>query len=584
MKSIIQQSIKTSLSFLNQEGINIDSEIQILIEQTRSKAHGDFASNIAMVLAKKTRKSPQDFAKLIIQYLPSHPDIEKVEVAGPGFINFTMTLSAFQAIIPEILEKKDLFGHSQIGQDKKIHIEFVSANPTGPLHVGHGRGAAYGDSLARLLAAVGYKVHREYYVNDAGRQMDILAISIWLRYLELWGNTLLFPDNGYRGSYVWDIANIAKDTYGEKFCFSIEEIFQSLPNLTENNHEQYLDSLIQRAKQVLGNDDYRIIFTLGLRSILDNIRTDLIEFGIEYDQWFSEHFLIEEGAVEEVINRLKELNYLYQRDNAWWFCSTNFGDEKDRVVIRENGQFTYFASDIAYHLNKVKRKYDKIIDIWGADHHGYIPRIKAFFHALNFNSQQLEVKLVQFATLYRGKEKVQMSTRSGEFVTLRELYEEVGKDAARFFYIMRSADQHMDFDLELAKSKSNDNPVYYIQYAHARISSIFRQMEAKKLIFDLNQGKENISLLNQPDEVDLLYHLSSYPEIIENSATQGSPHLLAYYLLELAKRFHIYYNNSVLLVIENSKLRNARLVLIMVVKQTIKNGLILLDVSTPESM
>ncbi|CAB1274115.1 arginine--tRNA ligase [Candidatus Nitrosacidococcus tergens] len=584
MKSIIQQSIKTALSSLNQGGINIDSKAQILIEQTRNKAHGDFASNIAMILAKEVGKAPRDFAKLIIQYLPSHPYIDKVEIAGPGFINFTMTLSAFQSIIPEILEKKELFGHSQIGQNKRIHIEFVSANPTGPLHVGHGRGAAYGDSLARLLTAVGYSVHREYYVNDAGRQMDILAISIWLRYLELWGNTLLFPNNGYRGSYVWDIANIAKDIYGKKFCFSIEEIFQPLPDLTENNHEQYLDSLIQRAKQILGNDNYRIIFTLGLRSILDNIHSDLIGFGIEYDQWFSEYSLIEKNAVEEVINRLKELNYLYQKDNAWWFCSTNFNDEKDRVVIRENGQFTYFASDIAYHLNKIDRKYDKIIDIWGADHHGYIPRIKAFFHALNFDSQQLEVKLVQFATLYRSKEKVQMSTRSGEFVTLQELYEEVGKDAARFFYIMRSADQHMDFDLELAKSKSNDNPVYYIQYAHARISSIFRQMEVRELIFDLNQGKENISLLNQPNEIDLLRHLCSYPEIIEDSATQGSPHLLAYYLLELAKKFHIYYNNSVLLVIENPKLRNARLVLIMVVKQTIKNGLTLLDVSTPESM
>jgi arginyl-tRNA synthetase len=585
LKEQLRKLITVALSSLHQEGVLINYEAdRIQVERTRDKRYGDFASNITMILAKEARQNPRDLAGLIVNRLPKHPWIEKIEIAGPGFINFTLTLAASQAVVSQILDQKEAFGCSNLGQGKPIHLEFVSANPTGPLHVGHGRGAAYGDALARLLSTVGYKVHREYYVNDAGRQMDILATSLWIRYLELCGETLPFPTNGYRGNYIRDIAQSLKAEKGDVFHHTAAETLAGLPpDAPAGDKEQYIDALIQRAKYLLGESDYQRIFAQGLNTILADICEDLADFGVTYDQWFSERSLTETGTVEQAVERLKDSGHLYQKEGAWWFRATDFGDEKDRVVVRENGQPTYFASDIAYHLNKLERGYPKIIDIWGADHHGYVPRVKSSLQALGVNPQQLEIRLVQFAILYRGKEKVQMSTRSGEFVTLRELRYEVGKDAARFFYVMRSSEQHMDFDLDLAKSQSNENPVYYIQYAHARIASVFRQLEERKLIWNSEQGRSQLERLHESHETALLDHLSRYLETVENAAIQGAPHLLAYYLLDLARDFHIYYNAHIFLV-DAPKLRDARLALIAAVQQVIKNGLTLLGVSAPESM
>lgn len=585
LKEQLRKLIAAALSLLQQEGMlpSWDTD-KIQVKRTRDKHHGDFACNIAMVLAKEARQKPQDLARLIVSRLPEHPWIEATHIAGPGFINFTLAPPAFQAVISQVLDQKEAFGCSHLGQGEPVHLEFVSANPTGPLHVGHGRGAAYGDALARLLAAVGYKVHREYYVNDAGRQMDILAASVWLRYLELCGETLPFPINGYQGNYVREIAQSLKAEEGDLLHCPAKEIVTGLPpDAPAGDKEQYIDALIQRAKSLLGENGYRQVFERGLNRILADIREDLAEFSVTYDEWFSERHLTENGAVEQAVEQLKAAGHLYQKEGAWWFRSTAFGDEKDRVVVRENGQSTYFASDIAYHLNKLKRGYSKLIDVWGADHHGYMQRVKSSLQALGADPQQLSIRLVQFAILYRGKEKVQMSTRSGEFVTLRELRQEVGKDAARFFYVMRSAEQHMDFDLELAKSQSNENPVYYVQYAHARISSVFRQLEERGWSWDSEQGREHLGKLNASHETALLDRLSCYPEVIEDAAAQNAPHLLAYYLLDLARDFHAYYNAHTFLV-DTPALRDARLALIKATQQVMKNGLTLLGVSAPESM
>ncbi|ABA56569.1 arginyl-tRNA synthetase [Nitrosococcus oceani ATCC 19707] len=585
MKEHLWNLIADALSSLQQEGILSSwNKDKIQVQRTRDKSHGDFASNISMVLAKEARQKPQKLADLIVARLPEHPWVKKVDIAGPGFINFTLALPAFQAVVSQVLEQKESFGRCRTGHGKTVHLEFVSANPTGPLHVGHGRGAAYGDALARLLTAVGYQVHREYYVNDAGRQMDILAVSVWLRYLELCGETLPFPSNGYQGEYVRNIARSLKAGEEDLPHHSATEILAGLPaDAPTGDREKYLDALIQKIKNLLGKNSYQKVFEQALNTILAGIREDLAKFGVTYDAWFSERHLTEMGAIEIAIERLKAAGHLYQKAGAWWFYATNFGDEKDRVVIRENGQPTYFASDIAYHLSKLEQGYHKIIDIWGADHHGYIPRIKASLQALGADLQQLDIQLVQFAILYRGKEKIQMSTRSGEFVTLRELCQEVGKDAARFFYVMRGAEQHMDFDLELAKSQSNENPVYYVQYAHARICSVFRQLKTREFVWNSEQGREHLGKLNEAHEVTLLDRLSCYSEVVESAAIQSAPHLLAYYLLDLARDFHTYYNAHTFLV-DIPELRDARLALIAATRQVIKNGLTLLGVSAPESM
>jgi len=557
----------------------------ILVERAREREHGDFASNLALTLAKAARCKPRELAERLVAAIAADAHIERVEIAGPGFINFFLGPGAYRTVIGAILEQASRYGCSSLGAGRRIQVEFVSANPTGPLHVGHGRGAAYGAAVADLLEAVGYRVHREYYVNDAGRQMDILAASVYLRYLELCGEDVPFPANGYQGDYVWDIGATLHREQGERLRRPVADVFAGVPadEPAGGDKETHIDGVIARVQALLGRVDYRLVFDAGLDAILHNIRQDLKEFGVVYDEWFSERSLAENGAVEKVIARLEHSGHTYRQGGALWFRSTDYGDEKDRVIIRENGQKTYFASDIAYHANKLERGYARVIDIWGADHHGYVPRVKAALKALGDDPARLDVLLVQFAVLYRGGAKVQMSTRSGEFVTLRELRQEVGNDAARFFYVMRKCEQHMDFDLDLAKSQSSDNPVYYVQYAHARVMSVFRQLTDKGYRWDRALGERHLALLGETHEQQLMISLSRYPEVVETAALNHEPHLLTHYLRELAYDFHTYYNAHTFLVTDDA-LRNARLNLIEATRQVIANGLQLLGVSTPDAM
>jgi arginyl-tRNA synthetase len=581
LKKQIQELVHQSLKALESEEIIPAIELaNIKIENTRDTAHGDFATNIAMVLAKTAKSNPRELADNIITRLPKSDILDRAEIAGPGFINFFLKQNAHQSIVIDILNKGDRYGDSDIGTGAPTLIEFVSANPTGPLHIGHGRGAAYGAAVANLLKKAGFDVSCEYYINDAGRQMDILAVSIWLRYLQHCGQDIPFPDNAYKGDYINDIAVSLHKDYAEKFITSPEKL---LPLFEEEDAELKIDNLIKYCIDELGEEDYRVVFDAGLDSILATIKDDLHDFGVEFNTWFSERSLVTSNTVNKCITKLIENSWVYEKDGAQWFRSSKLGDEKDRVLIRENGQATYFASDIAYHLSKIERGYEKIIDIWGADHHGYISRVKASMQALDLSPDKLEILLVQFATLYRGKEKLQMSTRSGEFITLRQLQDEVGKDAARFFYIMRKSEQHLDFDLELAKSESNDNPVYYIQYAHARICSVFRQMPDKGYSYNQAEALSDLSVLTEPHEIKLLATLARYPDVIENAAQTYEPHQLAYYLKDLANDFHTYYNANQFLV-ENDMIRNARLSLIVATKQVIQNGLSQLGVSSPEVM
>lgn len=591
MKSHIQLLIQQALFTLQQVHTwQLDNLPAIQIERTRAKEHGDYACNIALLLAKSLGKKPRELAEYIVNALPLSEQISRIEIAGPGFINFFIQEAAQLAIIRQILSQGEGFGHSMVGAGRKVHIEFVSSNPTGPLHVGHGRGAAYGAAVADLLAAVGFKVHREYYVNDAGRQMDILATSVWLRYLELLGEQFVFPRNGYRGDYVKSIAAKLKQQVGNQLYKTNQEVFANVPaDETETEQgtlagdkEAHIDGLIANAKHLLGSD-YRQVFDLGLQDILADIREDLEGFGVVYQQWFSERSLKEQQAVERCITKLNEAGYTYSKDGALWFKATNFGDDKDRVLVRENGEFTYFAADIAYHLTKFARGYEKVVDVFGADHHGYVPRVKAAVKALGYDAEQIKVLTVQFAVLYRGAERVQMSTRSGSFVTLRELRAEVGNDACRFFYVMRKNEQHMDFDLELAKSQSSDNPVYYIQYAHARICSVLGQLAEKHLLLDETLGLNQLHLLKESHEQALITQLTRFPEVIENAALSYEPHQLAQYLRDLANDFHTYYNAHQFLVSE-ANLRNARLCLIAATQQVLANGLKLLGVSAPRMM
>jgi arginyl-tRNA synthetase len=581
VKKQIQELIAKSLNHLESEEIIPATDLsKITIENSRDSTHGDFASNIAMVLAKTAKTNPRQLAENIIKHLPASDLLEKTEIAGPGFINFFLKQNTYQSIIVDILDKGDRYGDSNIGNNIATLVEFVSANPTGPLHIGHGRGAAYGAVVANLLKKAGFKVSCEYYINDAGRQMDILAVSVWLRYLQHCGQEIPFPDNAYQGDYINDIAVALHLECVDKFLKSPEKI---LPLFEEEDPEIKIDKLIKHCIDGLGEENYRIVFDAGLNSILATIKNDLHDFGVEFDNWFSERSLVDNGTVNKCIDILTTNDWVYEKDGAQWFRSSKLGDEKDRVLIRENGQATYFASDIAYHLSKVERGFEKIIDIWGADHHGYIARVKASMQALGLSPEKLEILLVQFATLYRGKEKLQMSTRSGEFITLQKLQDEVGKDAARFFYIMRKSEQHLDFDMELAKSQSNDNPVYYIQYAHARICSVFRQMPEKGYTYNQNEALADLSVLTESHEIKLLSALARYPEVIENAAQAYEPHQLVYYLKDLANDFHTYYNASHFLI-DNNEVRNARLALIVATKQVIQNGLSLLGVSSPEEM
>ena len=582
MKDQLQDLIKKCIQDLISKGILIEMPPNVRLDHTKDNNHGDYATNIALMLSKQAKMKPVDLAKIIVDQLEESSFINKIEIAGPGFINFFISDESSSSVVSEIIDQEALYGSSEIGQGKKVLLEYVSANPTGPLHVGHGRGAAYGATISNLLRAVGFKVDNEYYVNDAGRQMDILAVSIYLRYLSLCGENLRFPDNGYQGQYIKDIAQVIYDTSGEEFYKKLDLIFANVSKdgSEGGDKESHIDGLIENSKSILG-DSFRAIFQVGIESILGGIKSDLSEFGVVFEKWFSEQSLIDTGLSESCISKLKESEKVYEKDGALWFKTTNYGDEKDRVVVRDNGNHTYFASDIAYHFDKFERGYDKIINVWGADHHGYISRVKASIDALGHSPDKLEILLVQFANLYRGGSKVQMSTRSGSFVTLEDLRKEVGNDAARFFYILRKSEQHMDFDLDLAKSKTNENPVYYIQYAHARICSVFRQANEKEMEVDHSQA--NLSLLTEGIEKNIIKELSRYKSVLESSAIQYEPHQLAYYLRDLSTHFHSYYN-ACKFIVEDKHLTQARLSLIHATRQILINGLSILGVSAPESM
>lgn len=579
----------------------------VVIERPKQAQHGDYACNIAMQLAKSAKRNPRELAQALVGALPASDYLATAELAGPGFINFRLKPLARQAIAKRILQEGAQYGRGTLGQGKRVQVEFVSANPTGPLHVGHGRGAAYGASLANVLEAAGYTVKREYYVNDAGRQMDILALSVWLRYLDLHDVAVPFPPNAYQGDYVRDMAHQVRTAHGDRYVRDAAHLLDGVPPippgseldldwLSENESrfskhdfdklvaeakerlEHRLDALIANAKTLLG-DDYDYVHRFALTEQLGDCRNDLAEFGVHFDCWFSEASIYDNGGVARAMEQLAKKGHLYEQDGAKWFRAKRFGDEKDRVVQRENGQFTYFASDIAYHYNKFEREFDAVIDVWGADHHGYVPRIKAAIEALGFDPAKLIVPLVQFAVLYRNGQKVSMSTRAGEFVTLRELRQEIGNDAARFFYVLRKSDQHLDFDLDLAKSQTNDNPVYYIQYAHSRICSVLEKWDG----YEQGLVEADLSPLASEHETALLKMLGDYPEIVEVAAQDYAPHAIAHYLRDLAGALHSYYNAEQFLV-DDETVKLARLALVTATRQVLRNGLGLLGVSAPERM
>ena len=551
--------------------------VPILLERPKSLQHGDYASGLAMQLAKPMKRNPREIAQALVAALPASPLLDKAEVAGAGFVNLYLKPAAKQRVVRTTLENGRAFGRVNLGRGRKVQVEFVSANPTGPLHVGHGRGAAYGASLSSLLEAAGYTVSREYYVNDAGRQMDILALSVWMRYLETAGARLSFPPNAYQGDYVRDMARQLHAAQAARYVHPVADLLAGVPPI-EADPEAHLDGLIANTKRLLGAD-YAGLHDFVLNEQLGDCRSDLIEFGVTFDSWFSEKSLFDSGLVEQAIARLETSGHLFVKEGAKWFRSTDYGDEKDRVVQRENGQYTYFASDIAYHLNKFGRGFDRVINVWGADHHGYIARVKGALQALGLAPDKLTIALVQFAVLYRDGKKASMSTRAGEFVTLRELRNEVGNDAARFFYVLRKSDQHLDFDLDLAKSQSNDNPVYYIQYAHARVCSVMEQWGGNPA----ELVNADLTPLVEAQELQILQKLMDYPEQIEGAARELAPHLLAFYLKDLAGDFHSYYNSTRVLV-EDDRTKLARLALAASVRQVLRNGLEILGVGAPDRM
>jgi arginyl-tRNA synthetase len=556
----------------------------VAVERTREAQHGDFASNVALRLAKAAGTNPRALASAIVAALPENALLARAEVAGAGFINFHLAPQAYARELAAIHAQGPAYGESALGAGERVLVEFVSANPTGPLHVGHGRQAAYGATLANILTAAGFTVEREYYINDAGRQMDILAVSAWVRYLERAGERLAFPENGYRGDYVRALAQQLYDSVGDTLRRPAAAVLAGLPaDAPAGDKEAYIDALIARARELIGAQGFQQVLQLSLVRMLADIREDLAEFGVHFDHWRSEREFAESGAIDHALAVLERAGHLYRQAGAVWFRATAFGDEKDRVVVRENGQKTYFASDIAYHLAKRERGFARLIDVLGADHHGYVARVRAGLIAMGQPGESLEAPLIQFVSLYRGSERIPMGKREAQFVSLRQLRAEVGNDACRFFYLMRSHDQPLDFDLELAKSRTNENPVYYIQYAHARVASVMKQLAARGLSFDRAAGLAAAVALDSPHEQAALQALSRYPEVLEQAALNRAPHALAHYLRELANVFHTYYNAAPFIV-EEARLRNARLALVLGVQQVVRNGLTLLGVSAPESM
>jgi arginyl-tRNA synthetase len=587
LKNLVEKLVNQALAALPPGTLGDGPLPDPAIERTREVAHGDFATGVAMRLAKAARANPRALAAKIVAAMPENALVAKTEIAGPGFINFFLTPPAWQAEMARVLAEGAGYGRGNGGAGRRTIVEFVSANPTGPLHVGHGRHAAFGATVANLLTADGWRVHREYYVNDAGRQMDILAASVWLRYLELCGEQLAFPANGYRGGYVRPVATRLRASHGDTLRRPAAEILAGLPadEPDGGDKDQYIDAVIARAKSLLG-DGFRTVFDAGLAEMLADIQGDLAEFGVMFDRWYSEQDLgdgHDGGPIDRALGRLRANGHVFEQDGATWFRATLFGDEKDRVVVRANGQKTYFASDIAYHLDKRERGFELLVTILGADHHGYVARVRAGLAAMGEPPDSLEVPMVQFVTLWKGGEKVAMGKREAQFVTLRDLRAEVGNDAARFIYVMRSHDQALDFDLELARKQTNDNPVYYVQYAHARIASVLKQAAERGLPFDRTAGIAALASLTEPAELALMREVSRWPEVVRLGADQRAPHLVVNYLRELAQAFHACYA-ALPFIVDDTGTRNARLALIAAARQVLVNALGILGVSAPESM
>jgi arginyl-tRNA synthetase len=556
MKETIQQLIMTAAKAAYEKGeLNTPDIPFVEIEEPKFENQGDFSTNIAMVSASVQKTAPRKIAEAIINHIEDDNHLfEKIEIAGPGFINFFARTLAWHPILKTIFNANDKFGASNMGNGEKIQVEFVSANPTGPLHVGHGRGAAVGDALARIMSFCGFDVQKEYYINDSGRQIRTLGTSVFLRLQQMTGKKIEFPDDCYKGDYIKDLARDIIETHGEEFIQKDE-------------------------KEVI-----EVCARFAAKKILTGIQEDLQDFGVTFDQWFSEQSLYDTGRVQKAIDVYKSKDLIYEQDGALWFRTEDFGDEKNRVVVRNNGLTTYFASDIAYHMEKYERGFDRVIDVWGADHHGYIKRIDASVVASGRKSEQFSVILVQLVNLLRGGKPCQMSTRSGEFVTLKDIVDEVGKDAARFMFLSRSYDSGLDFDLELAKQKDSENPVYYVQYVHARITGILLKAVQEKIINDIDfQKGEYNHLLNTAEEINLLKILNQFQENVEKSATTLHPHVIFTYLMTLASAFHGYYNKHKVIT-DNGELTLARLSLVLCVKKVIRNGLALLGVSAPERM
>ncbi len=549
-KKLLRDLITDSLNRARVAGkVKFDDLPPFEVEAPRQAEHGDFATNAALVLASQAKQPPRRLAEIIKEGIAAPGVVGKIDIAGPGFINFFLEDDYWRRVLPEIRRRGDAYGNCDLGAGLKVQVEFVSANPTGPLHIGHGRGAALGDALARLLAAAGYRVEREYYINDVGNQILTLGKSLTYRLRELQGEQVEFPEDGYQGDYIKDLAR------------------------------QYL---AEQGPPPSGGDqlDYLPLGRYAADLILAGIKQDLQDFGVTFDRWFSEADLFDQGWVERSFTVLKDEGLLYDEDGALWFAASRFGDEKDRVIRRSNGATTYFASDVAYHLNKFDRGYDLVVDLWGADHHGYVPRLQAAAQALG-KKDRLHVILVQLVSLLRQGQPVAMTTRGGTFVTLREVLDEVGKDAARFIFMTRRADAHLDFDLEVAKQQNAENPVYYVQYAHARLASVFRQAEAQNIKPAFDEAA--ISLLSLPEELSILRVLAGYPDLVEGAARQLEPHRITYCLTELASQLHSYYRNH-RFISDDAGLTQARLWLAAGVKTVLAHGLGILGVAGPESM
>ena len=554
MKKSLTELISDAVGRCMDKGLLRSGEVPpLILESPKDKHHGDYATNIAMVMTAREGKPPKEVARIIMSQLEDEDGIiEKAEIGGPGFINFYLKETVWYSILAEIEREGQDFGKGRIGKDRRVQVEFISANPTGPLHVGHGRGAAIGDALAKILDACGYRVFKEYYINDVGSQMNTLGQSVYLRYLSALGKDVEFPDYCYQGDYIAEIARKAVKERGEEYLHCSQEVsIQSLASF--------------------GADD-----------ILQGIRGDLDQFGVHFDGWFSEKELYREEKVPRAIEDLKRRGLAYEEDGALWLKTAQYGDEKDRVLVKASGETTYFASDVAYHKDKLDRGFEVLINVWGADHHGYVPRMKAALSAMGKDEAVLRIVLVQLVSLMRDGKPIAMSTRAGEFTTLRNVVEEVGRDAARFFFLMRRPDSQLDFDLELAKRQSSENPVYYVQYAHARISSIFREALNKDIALPRFEDVD-VHLLVLPDELDLLRHLAAYPEVLEASALALEPHRIPFYLMELSSLFHSYYNKHRVISSE-VELTKARLLLVRAIKEVIESALNVLGISAPEKM